>query len=887
VFGSFGGFSQLDLKHARARPSGITSAKGANHHDTSRIHIDASISCTFSSRSAMKSPAHPIVKRSLFSWVIAGNLKLQILLVVLIAITVFIRVIPLEMQKRIVNEAIGLRKMDLLIRYCLIYLAAVVFSSGLKFCISLIQTWISERVLASMRNALYEHIITLPLSFFRKSQPGMVVSALVTELATAGSYAGQAIATPLINVLTLLTFAGYLIRQNLLLAAISFSIYPIIVFLIPILQKRANQANKKRVDATRTMSSKIGETITGIHEIQGNGTFKVENRRFSRLVQQMYKIRLVWNVYKQAIKVGNNFFVNLGPFIIFLLGGYLAMNGKLELGAMVAFLSAQEKLYDPWKELIDFYQMYMDAIVSYKRTMEYFDTPIEFQIEDKSRQVYELSGAIEVKNLSFVSESGIQLLEDISLSLNPGESLALIGYSGSGKSILALCIGQLYTYTDGHILIDGHEVLEMTKNDMVNNMGFVSQAPFTFSGTIEENLLYSIEALKDIREDMQAPSRDDKIAVLHQTGLFLDVLQFGFNTVLSREKHADLAGELVRVRQKFQKEFGGALANYLEFFDENHYLYHSDIIENLFLGTPNNSDYSSSDLTQNKRFMNFLSEAELVRPLTSLGAELGKQTVDILGELEPDAVFFEQSPIMIDQWDDVRRIVDQLKRYRLNQLPKKDQDFLLNLALHFKPGKHKLAALPPILEKMILEGRFLFREHISRENPGAFSFYNASEYIFSQSILNNILFGQITTSNVKAIDTINQSIIQLIIEEDFLETLVEIGMQFEVGSKGDRLSGGQKQKLAIARTLLKQPKILIMDEATSALDNKSQTRIQNLIETRWKGRSTIIMVAHRLDIIQNYDKIAVMKAGKIIEMGSYQELIDRKGVFYELVGAKR
>ena len=96
----------------------------------------------------------------------------------------------------------------------------------------------------------------------------------------------------------------------------------------------------------------------------------------------------------------------------------------------------------------------------------------------------------------------------------------------------------------------------------------------------------------------------------------------------------------------------------------------------------------------------------------------------------------------------------------------------------------------------------------------------------------------------------------------------------------------QKQKLAIARVLLKNPKILIMDEATSALDNKSQTRIQNLLETKLKGETTLISVIHRLDIIQNYDKIAVMKAGKIIELGPYEELMSRQGVLYELVSGK-
>jgi ABC-type multidrug transport system fused ATPase/permease subunit len=103
-----------------------------------------------------------------------------------------------------------------------------------------------------------------------------------------------------------------------------------------------------------------------------------------------------------------------------------------------------------------------------------------------------------------------------------------------------------------------------------------------------------------------------------------------------------------------------------------------------------------------------------------------------------------------------------------------------------------------------------------------------------------------------------------------------------VGRGGDKLSGGQRQKLAIARAFLKHPRIMIMDEATAALDNKSQGRIQNIIEHHYKGKSTLIAVVHRLDIIKNYDKIAVMKAGKIVEMGTYDELIAKEGQLYEL-----
>ncbi len=329
----------------------------------------------------MKKADIPVVKRSLFSWVFAGNAKLQLSLLLVIAIMVFARVVPLEMQKRIVNEAINLRNIDLLLRYCGIYLASVVFFSILKYLTNIIQTILAQRATGKMRKELYHHILTLPLGFFRNTQPGSVVNSLVSELSMPGNFIGMAVSAPVTNVLTLLAFAVYLFWLNPLLAAVSLSIYPFVAFLVPMLQKGVNRANKKRVDGARILSSRIAESITGIHEIHGNGAYRIENKKYDRLVNRLEKIRVVWSLYRFAVKTSNGLFVSLGPFIVFILGGYLTIKGQLELGALVAFLSAQEKLYDPWKELIEFYQVYQDGSVTYRRTMEFFDLEPDHVIE--------------------------------------------------------------------------------------------------------------------------------------------------------------------------------------------------------------------------------------------------------------------------------------------------------------------------------------------------------------------------------------------------------------------------------------------------------------------------------------------------------------------------
>ncbi|MDJ0815303.1 MAG: ABC transporter ATP-binding protein/permease [Desulfobacterales bacterium] len=832
----------------------------------------------------------PIVKRSLFSWIFAGNVKLQLLLLLIIVVMVFARVVPLEMQKNIVNEAIKLRSIDKLINYCGIYLAAVVFFSILKYLTNVIQTLITQRTTARMRKALYEHILTLPLNFFRKTQPGTVVNALTTELTLPGNFVGMAVASPVTNILTLVAFAVYLFILNPMLAAVSLSIYPIVIFLVPLLQRGVNKANKKRVDAARTFSARIAESISGIHEVHGNGAYRIEGRKYNKLVDRLLKIRIVWSLYRFAVKTANGFFTSLGPFLVFILGGYLTIKGQLELGALVAFLSAQERLFDPWKDLIEFYQVYQDGQVNYRRTMEYFDVEAEHEIEPRDRKALELKGSVEIKDLSFVTDSGIHLLDGINMSLEEGEHLALVGFSGSGKSTLALCIGQLYKYTGGSVMIGDKEVSGLTKKDMINNIGFVAQNPFIFDGTIEENILYSCQARigdngrAETNEEM--PTLDDIIAVLHQTGIFVDVLRFGLNAILTQDRHAELVKAIIRIRKNFQQDYGEELADYVEFFDENKYLYYSSVAENLTFGAPNRTEFANQNLAKSKYFLDFLDTADLTRPLLSLGANLCRQTVDILGNLPPDAVFFEQSPIDADELEEYKILEEHLRKKRLHELENEDRHKLLELALRFIPGIHKMAALPEILETLILESRSLFHEKIAKDDPEAFTFYQMAEYIFSQTILNNIFFGKTKTGNPQAQELINQSIIQLLIEEDLLERIIQIGMQYQVGTKGDKLSGGQQQKLAIARIFLKAPRILIMDEATSALDNKAQTRIQNLLETRWKKKSTVVSVVHRLDTIKNYDKVAVMKAGKILEMGTYDELMARKGMLYELVGNK-
>jgi len=828
-----------------------------------------------------------VTKKPLRHWVFSKNRWLQFLLVITAAIAVFANVLPLEMQKRIVNEAIYQRKFDLLIRYCEIYLAAVISASLLKYVINILQTIIGQRTTQSMREELYMHVLTLPLGFYQETQPGLVVSALTSELAAAGSFVGMAIAVPATQVMMLLSFAGYLIWLNPVLAVLTLSISPAILLVVFVLQKRVNRYNKQRIDATRRMSSKVGESIYGIDEIQANAAYSFECGKFSQLAGNLRRIRIAWNLYRQAIKRVSSLCINFSRFLVFAVGGYLTIQGRLELGTLVAFLSAADKLYDPWKELTQFYQGYQTAQVTYDRTMHYFDVMPDHLLAPKGRKPYELKGNIEVENLAFVTKSGAQLISDIDLDLKHGEHMAVVGFSGSGKSTLVKCIGQLYPYTSGKIIIDQKEVSQLSKADMAESMGFISQKPFIFEGSIEENLLYAYRARdnsKHIDEKQNRPGLDDRILILQQTGLFTDVLHFGLDTVIDPRKHGKWVDQILQMRKAFRREFGDELADILEFYDPDRYLYCSSVAENLMFGEALKESFSLDKLAKNSRFMKYLEAEGLRDPLLQLGAELTEASIQQydsrLSEGQPSDF---ASILSADEIDEYKRILHHIRRRGSKHIKKDERFRLLLIALKFTPNVHISVELPESLIQQILDGRRRFREKVCKTSQDEFSSCHPSGYLFSQSILTNILFGKLKDHSSDAWNKISTCIHQLLIGKDLLEDIVEMGMQYQVGSKGDNLSGGQQQKLAIARVLLKQPSILIMDEATSGLDNESQARIQQLLEDQWKGRSTLLAVVHRLDIIKNYDKVAVMKEGKILEMGSYGALMDRQGILFHLV----
>lgn len=825
-----------------------------------------------------------VTKRTLYSWVLEKNMRWQGLIVLLVVATVGIRIVPLEMQKRIVNKAIGLGDMDLLILYCLLFLGSVLLASSLKFCINLLQAFVGQTTLERMRRSLYAHILSLPLSFFRTIQPGQVINSLINELASVSGFIGSAVSVPLINVCTLLAMGGYLFYLNPLLACLSFVIYPLQIVIVPKLQKRGNEANRYRVNISRTISGSIGEVVTGVHEVHGHAAFALENEKFEGQTLQLLQANNRMNAYRYGIKFANNFFEHLGPFILFLVGGGMTIRGLFDLGALVAFLSAYSSLSEPWRELMDFYQLKEDSLVRYRNVMAVFDVSPESMLVPLDRDVYRFRGDIELRGVSFRTPEGAKLIEDVNLHVRPGEMVALVGYSGSGKSTLAKVIAQLMPYTEGQVRVDGHEVRGLTKLDVAENVGMVPQHPFIFSGSVRDNLLYSTRAsVANGVAGYTPPDLDRVIEVVQQVGLFLDILKFGGQAIISPEEKPELAERVLNMRHLFRQRFEADSGGDIEFLDPERYMDFSSIAQNIVFGDFVERRIRFEEAYRNKRFLAFLEETGLEQVLVDFGAAVAEATVPILRYGAQTPELYAGSPIPREELEQYAQVVAGLSKRKGGEIKPASRTLLLRLALRFVQGRHKTVRMPADLRERVLGARTEFREHLERTGQGQLRFYDPDRYIESRSIRDNILFGQPKAGRPGAMERISERLVQLLIEEGVLESIVELGLEFQVGSMGEYLSGGQRQKIALARVFLKEPAVYILDEATAALDNASQARVQNFLRTV-RGRHTVISVAHRLDTVSHYDRIVVMRAGRIVESGTYAELMAAKGVLHGLVG---
>jgi ABC-type multidrug transport system fused ATPase/permease subunit len=881
------------------------------------------------------------MEKSVIKYVLRYSVRQQITLTVLAAASFPFLYLFYELPKQIINEAIGgrsisfpyelvdgieLDQVTFLFVLCGAFLVLVIINQTFKYIINVYKGLTGERMLRRLRFDLYARILRFPLPTFRKMSQGEIIPMITQEVEPLGGFIGDAFSQPAFQGGTLLTILGFLFYQDWRMAAAAVMLYPLQVWLIPKLQRRVNLLGKERVRRVRRLSDRIGETVQGVQEIHAHDTARLNLTNFASQLDSIFHVR--YQIYRKkfVIKFLNNFIQQLGPFFFYSIGGYFVITGELEIGTLVAAIAAHKDLASPWKELLAYYQQYADASIKYEQVINQFEPhgmrDSDYQMKEPDAMPV-LEGEVAAANLTLRDEQEVAVVDGASFRLSLDRSLAVVGAPGSGREELALMLARLIDPDRGSVAVGGVDLAEAPEAVTGRRLAYLGQSSFVFAGTIGSNLYFGLkhrpmtepeyhgaeasarsryvgeaERSGNITFDTGAEWIDYASAgatgpadlatraleALGLVGMTDEIYQFGLRGTIDPEKRADLAELILNARARLRERLQDPeVAPLVEIFDRERYNTNASVGENLLFGNPVGEAFDADRLADNAYVLAVLERAELIDDFLQLGYQLAATMVELFSDLPPDHELFQQfSFVSAEDLPEVQALLQRADRDNLGALVAADRGRLISLPFMVVPARHRLGLIDEAVQAQILKAREIFAAELPEDLTGAVEFFDIEQYNRAANLQDNILFGKVAYGQAHAQDRVGELIGEVIEEMGLRDTVAEVGLEYDVGIAGARLSSSQRQRLALARALLKRPGVLLMFESTASLDSNSQARIMNGLLEAFRGRC-LIWAVHRADMAERFDEVLVMRQGRIVEQGTFAELSQDETYFHELL----
>lgn len=872
------------------------------------------------------------MEKGVFGYVFRYSLKDQLFLLVVALGALPFYYYSLYVPKTIVDQAIrgthfphdfwGFQfdQIELLSVLCGLYLALIFINGQFKYVVNTYRGASGERMLRRLRYQILEHVLRFPLPAFRKTSQGEVVSMVNQETEPLGGFFGESISLPAYQGGLLITLMAFMFMQDWRLGLAAVALYPVQGYVIPKLQKKVQLLGKERVATVRKLAERIGETVTGADAIHANDTTQYELADFSSRLGRIYAIR--FDIYKRkfAIKGLNNFLSLLTPFFFYSIGGYLVIQGSLTLGALLAVLAAYKDVTAPWKALLDYYHHYEDSKLKYEQIVERFDLPDllapNVLKDNPAADDGPLTGRLTAQNLSFIEEDGLKLIDGVSLSVELPAHMAFVGSSAGGKSEVAQILARLLFPTGGRLTIGERNLLMLPEAVTGRRIAYADQTPVLFSGTIRENLLYGMKnrprtqstyegeaAAKrkwDISEANKSGNLDFDVNAdwidyarigasgpkdvsprlihyLKVAGLEEDVFQIGLRQTVDPKKREGQTKKFLDARSLLRRRLADrAIDDLVEPFDRDKFNANASIAENILFGTPVGAAFTIDKLGSNPHVLAALDSVDLTRDFLGKGHRLAEIMVDLFQGLPPGHEFFERfSFISSDDLPDFQAILKRVDQLGLDGLNDEDRGKLQALPFRLIPARHHVGLIDEAFEARVLEARRAFAQHLPAEARKDVEFFDADRYNGAASVQDNILFGKLASERAESAQRVGEVLAEVIGEMGLRSEIIDLGLGYNVGIGGSRLPLGQRQRLSIARGLLKQPDIFVINEAVSALDVESQEALLRRIRTEMQGRSVFVVLSGS-EPAENFDHVFRVESGRIATLaggGGTQELV--------------
>ncbi len=812
------------------------------------------------------------------------------------------------------------------------FLALVCINGLLKFYINTYKGRLGERMLRRIRYQLVDRVLRFPIRHFSKVKGSEVASMVKDEVEPFGEFIGDAINQPFFLGSQALIAFVFIFIQSTWLAVLTVVTVALQVGIIPVLRRRVLVLGRQRQVTARQLSGRIGEDVEAIAAIHVNDTSNYERAEVTERLGRIFNIRFELYQRKFFAKFVANFLGQFTPFLFYLVGGYFAIKGSLDIGQLVAAIGAYKELPSPINGLIMWDQKRVDINIKYAQIIENFnvDGMVTAEAQAPTREVAPLlNGAVEISNLGVVDETGATVLDNVNLNFRIREVVAAVGAPGSGFETLPAVLARLREPTSGRVLVEGKSLYDFPESIVGRRFGYVDSSSYLPEDLLGNTLVYPLKRIpvlepeldeetaaqreRNLREAIMAGNIDLDLRsdwvdyqaagangpgemerklseVLRIVELDELVYELALRQTLDPSDHSELCAKIVSARGMFHDRLKKIeLAEFVDLFDNERYARHATVAENILFGTASGDSQGAENLVKDAYMRRVLAETGLDEFLFDMGIELARTAIELFADLSPDNPFFEQlnflSAYEIEEYPPILSRVAPGGFGSANELARQK---MLILSFRYSEPRNRLGLLNEEKEALILKARRYFQSELPEKLRGRINFYDRDSYNTAASIQDNILFGRIVYGYSEVTERVHKEIQAMLEELGMKEEIWRTGLLFNIGSGGKRLTEAQRQKVILGRTLLKRPDLLIVNQGLNTLDLATQQRIVEKIINLARSADGwppfgILWALTTPAMADQFDRVLVFEDGSLVEDGNYAELVNAKGAFSALV----
>ena len=368
--------------------------------------------------------------------------------------------------------------------------AAYVLKAFLYYIITVFGHRMGVLTESDMRRDVFEHMQSLSFSFYDRNRTGVLMSHITSDLFEVTELAHHGPENLLICTLTFVGSLAMMLYLNWRLGLVLAVVLPLCLWFTVSQRVRMKKANVEVKRKTAQIYAAIESSISGIRTAKAFANENEESEKFDHANELFRGSKVEYYKTMGLFMSGMEFTSGIAQVVVIAFGGLLIMRGKMDYVDLITFSLYVSSFVSPIRKLAQFSEIYMQGMAGFTRFLEIMNTEPAVTDAPDAKELVDVRGEVEYKNVSFHYANGVPVLENVSLHIAPGESLAIVGPSGGGKTTLCSLLPRFYDVTEGAVLVDGQDVRGVTQASLRRSVGVIQQDVFMFAGTVRENIRY-------------------------------------------------------------------------------------------------------------------------------------------------------------------------------------------------------------------------------------------------------------------------------------------------------------------------------------------------------------------------------------------------------------